>query len=436
MKKENELVTKNNKIKRAIWIFLASIGIASSVPNSAIASSNQEKNVEKDYTYDTENKKKDFFDSLKVEISKRNIDYKEMALDVVEEKDFNSFYEGGNELAKKQVGKLFDQIDKNTPRYASLHGIRDTKKYTNNYKRLTYEYINKWLKGLFFLKGKFNKNDPNWQKIGSANSGITYYDINTIIINLNKERNSGILAHEMAHAIQKHLYDSSIYLPNYTKVCQRLGEGMAADYGKRVENIDDYGTEYPVDYYIYNTTNFLSNGKFEEWKTGKINGNLYDVVFNPLDGKYGDGTGVKLYTLVANICKYGVQYGKCESLEKNKEKQSYIKTEIEKIRNDDKISEENKKKQIAKLNIYMECNKSYYTNLAKNGSKFKKEIVNKELKELSKFALSLIEKDINKISTLKDAQQALINWNLYKTTSMISKDNKKGYEVSTKKIYF
>lgn len=128
MKKENKLPAKNNKIKRAILIFLASIGIASSVSNSAIASSNQNINIEKDNTDDKENKKKDFLDSLKVSMQ-HNIDYKEMALNVVEEKNFNSFYEGGNEIAKKQIGKLFDQIDKNTPRYASLHGIKDTKKY-------------------------------------------------------------------------------------------------------------------------------------------------------------------------------------------------------------------------------------------------------------------------------------------------------------------
>lgn len=435
MKKENKLPAKNNKIKRAIWMLLASIGIASSIPNSTIASSNQNINMEKDVE---EKSKNDFFNNLRVNLPMEHIDnYKNMALEVVKEKQYNldNDKERGNEIALQHVIKLFDQIDKNTPRYASLHGIKDTRSYTNDYKKATYECMKTWLRDLVYVQGKYNKQDPYWDMIGSANSGITYHNLNLIIINPKKEQNCGILAHEMAHAMQWHLGDINLYLPNYKIICQRIGEGMAADYGKKVENIDDYGTEYPTDYYIYKIANFLSRGKVEQWKRGKIKGDLYKLLSSSLDSKYGDGTGAKLYTFLANVCKYSRQYGKCESLEENNEKQSYIKTKIEKIKNDDKISKEDKDKQISELNIYMECNKNYCKSLVENGSKRinnGKKVANEELRELNEFALDLIERDINEISTLKDAEQALINWNLYKATCMISKDNKRGCEVSTK----
>ena len=222
MKKKNELPEKNNKIRRAIWIFLASVGIASSLPNSVVAANNQNINAEKDDTESKGSNKKAFFDDLKVDtpISHAN-DYKKMATNVVKEKGFNANY-GGNELAQKKVMKLFEKIDENTPRYASLHGISNPKEYTENFEKLMYTQLKDWVKDIVLVP-KYDKDDPNCQKLGLMTSGLTNSKTHEILLKeygSKKDTSHLTLAHEMAHTTQISSM-SHKYLPKNSRLYRR-----------------------------------------------------------------------------------------------------------------------------------------------------------------------------------------------------------------------
>ncbi len=426
MNKENKLPAKNNKIKRVIWMFLASIGIASSIQNSTIASSNQNVNIEKDVE---DRSKDDFFNSLRVNLPMQHIDkYKKMALDVVREKGFNSVYEGGNERAQQYVTNLFDLIDRNTPRYASLHGVKDVKQYTENFKKLMYTQIREWVNDLILVQGKYDENDPYWKLLGKSQSGKTIQKDHKILIRDDgkKERYS-TFAHELGHTTQKtkkQLY--SDYLPNYYKVCCRIKEGKSVDYGERTDDIDNnYSViKYSSDYNLYKNCNFITKGEVEKWIDIKYEEDttLYDVLSNSLDERHGKGTGAQLYTLIANITKYGDQYSECESLEENKKKQLFVKQNIQELKNNNEISKIEKEIQLEKLNNILKCNQEYYKSLQENGNnrlKNGKNVQGEEIEKFNEFVLGLIEKDFNQISNKNEAKQALIDWNLYRVTCMV-----------------
>lgn len=430
MRKKNELPEKNNKVRRAIWIFLASIGIASSMPNSVVSAKNQNINVEEDDTKHVKSKesnKKAFFDDLKVDTPiSRVVDYKEMAVDVVKEKGFNANY-GGNEVAQKKVMKLFEKIDENTPRYASLHGISNTKEYTENFKKLMYTQLKDWVKDIMLVP-KYDKNDPNCKKLGLMTSGFTNHKTHEITLKEyeSKKATSHLtLAHEMGHTTQISSM-SHKYLPNYSKLYKRLKEGLSVDFKKRCSDINEPETEYTKDYIMYSICGFFTNGKVEGWEQGKYEStNLYKILKESLDEKYGKKTAAKLYTMLANMSRFGTQYGKNESLEENKEKQSNIEKRIQEIREDEELTESEKNETIENLNIMLEMNKDYYKNLEEKGNKPNKNgesILNLEMKELSEFALGLLEKDFNKITTKEEAKKELIKWNEYKATCMVKKN--------------
>lgn len=77
--------------------------------------------------------------NIKVNIPREHIDnYKEMALEVVKEKDFNSVYEVGNENLQKKVTKLFNKIEENTPSHELCHSAQKYRinNYLPNYKAI------------------------------------------------------------------------------------------------------------------------------------------------------------------------------------------------------------------------------------------------------------------------------------------------------------
>ena len=441
MRNKDKLPAKNNKIKRAIWMFLASIGIASSIPNSTIASSNQNVNIEKDVE---DKSKDDFFNSLKVNMPRQHIDnYKEKALEVVKEKDFNSVYEGGNEKVQKNVIKLFNKIEENTPRYASLHGIKNTKQYTEEEKKFVYTQIKDWPNNIIIPQGKYNKEDPNWKKLPIGISGLTKRDNKEILLR-DKEDAYIALNHELCHSAQIK-YKVSEYLPNYNAVIKKIKEGMSVDYEKKVRDLGDNTTNYAKEYISYKTLNFFTEGKTEKLLKGELEEEtfLYDILSENLDKE----DCIKFYTLIANVCRFGSNkmYGIGETLKENEERQQNIINKIEETRVDESLSQSEKDNIIEQLNCYLKCNKEYYNNLKENGNSVSKEgksILNEDLKQLNKLGLELLKRDFNKISSRKDAQKALVNWNLYKKTCVIMKplkdremeDNTRNYVPKVKEV--
>ncbi len=171
-----------------------------------------------------------------------------MALEVVKEKGFNSAYEGGNENVQKKVTKLFNKIDENSPRYASLHGINNTKQYTEETKKFVYTQMKDWANNIIIPQGKYNKEDPNWRNLPIGNSGLTKFSTKEIYL-FDKETTYIILKHELGHSVQK--YRINKYLPNYVK-----------------------------DYILYKTLNFFTEGKTEKLLKGELEKktSLYDVL--------------------------------------------------------------------------------------------------------------------------------------------------------------
>ncbi len=198
-----------------------------------------------------------------------------------------------------------------------------------------------------------------------------------------------------------------------------------------------------------NICNYLTDSALHTYITTPKENDKYDNLFHlfkdKLDEKYGDNTGAKVYTYLANICKYDTHYGECESLEKNLNKQKILAKKINKATNSQNISEEKRNNLLKTYNTMLNMNIEYYNSLKEKGNvskvadgtkrlpfnnseitkyKYQQE---EELSEFNDFVLSLISKDFSNISTKEDAQKALVNWNLYKTTCLPSS---KGFLIS------
>ena len=208
-----------------------------------------------------------------------------------------------------------------------------------------------------------------------------------------------------------------------------------------MNNICNYLTENELHTYI---TTSKENDKYN---------NLLDLFTDKLDEKYGANTGAKVYTYLSRITQYGNHYGESESLEAILKKQKVLETKIEKIKNDTNLSEERRNNLLKSYNTILNMNIEYYNNLKEkgnetkvedgfkylpsndsNGKQYMKKVVKykdqqkEELSKFSDFTLNLIKKDFNNISSKQDAQKALVNWNLYKTTCLPTGNGSLGHE--------
>ncbi len=177
---KNNLPAKSSKIKRAIWLFLASIGIGSSIPNSTYAKAQDNTTVQNTSTQDNNyaNTRNTFLESMKVDIPTQGaIDYKELTLNVVKDKCFDNVH-NRNEYVQERISELFDAIRKNAPRFANLYGIEDTSNYTTDLEHMVYTQLN-GLNDLIYSRSE--DNDEYSERLDKKN-GVHNSEGNFIII--------------------------------------------------------------------------------------------------------------------------------------------------------------------------------------------------------------------------------------------------------------
>ena len=232
--KKKDLPVKSNKLKRAIWLFLASIGIGSSIPNSTYAKE-QETTIQNTNTLDknNENTRSNFLNEMKVDIPTQGaIDYKELSLNIIKEKGFDTVH-SRNEYAQEQISELFDVIRKNAPRLGSLYGIEDTSAYTTNLENMIYSQLSE-LNDLVFSRSEDNDKYTQQLLLNQEKNDLDFIagiyipseDFIIIKDDINRKRYNyyGIILHELEHHLQENKVSSDIALPNYKKIHYFLKE--------------------------------------------------------------------------------------------------------------------------------------------------------------------------------------------------------------------
>ncbi len=251
---------------------------------------------------------------------------------------------------------------------------------------------------------------------------------NIIIIANRSDIKPYMLMHETAHVHQQSR--SSDIICSYSDITKMLNEGNA---NQRMEYIRDFNLKqiedisasgYKLETIIYNKLSYLIGEKEMNEYIKKHDIDLISFLSDQLDEKYGKGTGLELYQHITNLSLWSTTY----SGEVTQEKIDRI---LEEISTKNEYIEKERDKSNKLIQQILATNNNYKRMLdtIKTGGEYKNldfdeltDITKKlELQGLEELTLKCVSKDIEDISSKKEALNYIQLWDYYRNRCLISK---------------
>ena len=452
MKKEksNLPVVENSnfrtKIRKAIFIFLSSLRIASSiVPTlNANAKTNTFETMEKN---DRQTNREKFIQDLSIRKNNENIVNK-----LIEDRGQEFSTETGKEEKVKEILiKTLNKIDENFDRNAKKKGkMAFTKeKFKSDYISLISN-----LDDIVCIGKDTNENQYTQyykdRKLALPTAIYFKDDIvndlgtisgNTILIKEYGKNIEYTLIHELTHKRQGKAKNNR-YI-NYKNVIAMLYEGNSNNMAEYVRdtNLDDKEftitnvsmTNYYMSSIDYNKLSYLVGEIQMDENMQELNKeNLRDFLKEKLDDKYGEGTGQDLFKYVTNLSFFSKF-----TIDLIPEKIEGLYQKIYK-RNESVQQEIEEKGQSDELCSILDVNNNFKAMLDKIYNKDSKKInkeaykneKNKQLKGLEELCLDCISKDIENINNKNDTIDYIQLWDYYRNRCSISKYYEVGEEAT------
>lgn len=448
MKKDkSNLPVVNNfrtKFRKAIFIFLSSLRIASSIQPTldASAKTNTYETMDKN---DRKSNREKFIQDLSIKKNNEKI-----INQIIEDRGLEfSIETSKGDKVKEILIKTLNKIDENFDRNAKKKGkMAFTKeKFKNDYISLISNLDDIVCVG---KDTKENQYTQYYKERGFALPAAIYFkgDIvnslgtiheNNILMKEDRDNIEYILIHELTHKRQGKT-NNNRYI-NHKNVFAMLYEGHSNNMAEYVRDtkLDDREftitnvsmTNYYISSKIYNKLSYLVGEiQMDEYMQKTNEKTLRDFLKEKLDDKYGKGTGQNLYKYVTNLSFFSrftidLKPEKIEGLyEKISKRNESVQQEIEKKGQSDELSS------ILDVNNNFKAmlDKIYNKDTKTINKKAYKNEKNKQLKGIEMLCLDCISKDIENINNKNDAIDYVQLWDYYRNRCSISKYYEVGEE--------
>lgn len=450
MKKDNNNlpVVKNNnfrtKMRKAIFIILSSLRIASSIGPTvdASAKTNAEETIEYN---DRQNRREKFIEGITIRKINENI-----VNQLVERRGQEySLVTGKGEQVREILIKTLDKIDENFNKNAKKKGKMafGKEEFKNEYIELIGDLND------IFCVGKDTKENQYKEYFDSRELAL----VSGVYFAEEKQMNSGtipensvlikdygrdieyIMIHELTHKKQGKI-GSAKYI-NHNNVIKMLREGHSNNIAEYVRDTVLDAKEftitrvsinnYNMHSVIYNKLAFLVGEKqMDEYMQKSKERTLNKFLQEELDNKYGKETRKELFKYVTNLSFY-TRYVVNDPSEKFEKLYQEIDRKNEKVQKEiEEKGESDVRSTVLEVNNNFKAmlDKVYNKDTKTIDKKAFKEERNKQLKGLEMKCLECINKDVESIQSKNDAIDYVQLWDYYRNRCAISKYYEVGEE--------
>lgn len=455
MKKDNNLpiLRKNGfmtKIKKAMFVILSAVGLSGSIAN--VSSANvQNTEIETD----SNTKKKEFHESLKVDVNKTNETIIEEILEKRKETGLGEFSQetGYSNKVKEILVGMLDQLDKNFDMNAIKKGNNEANKeefknyiisLIENLDDIIYVNYREDMENTYAKYVKSEKNNTNAFYSSKAHQ-TEFGEIkgNSIVINgvsLEEKEPYLTILHEIIHSVQRKNYNEAVV--NMSMVISMLKEGHSTNkseyirntaYGNKEVNVTWHSfNAYDIPTNIYDKLEYLIGEKRMDQFMGKSESiRLRSFLKEELDPKYGEGTAKKM---IEYLVKFSFILDNYDGM-LNEEKATKLIDKIDE-RNDrcrSQLKDLSEIQDIKIVNEVLDINNNAKTFLEEINKAYEKDekisyskqkLIRKEEKELEKLVMTCINQDIEAISDKNEALNYIQRWDYYRNRCLTNNSQK------------